>query len=68
MLTTHRSHCHNALATKRTFLFGVDSGLVHELRDGGKSIGIVELAVEWVRDDAAYFMMLRFQSLRPYVS
>jgi hypothetical protein len=26
----------------------------------------VELPVEWVRDDAAYFMMQRFQGLRPY--
>ena len=28
--------------------------------------GIVELPVEWVRDDAVYFMMHRFQGLRPY--
>jgi hypothetical protein len=26
----------------------------------------VEFPVEWVRDDAVYFMMNRFQSLRPY--
>jgi peptidoglycan-N-acetylglucosamine deacetylase len=32
----------------------------------GKSTGIVEVPVEWVRDDAVYFMMNRFQSLRPY--
>jgi peptidoglycan/xylan/chitin deacetylase (PgdA/CDA1 family) len=35
------------------------------LLDGGPT-GIVELPVEWIRDDAAYFMMHRFQSLRPY--
>jgi hypothetical protein len=27
---------------------------------------VIELPVEWVRDDAVYFMMNRFQSLRPY--
>jgi peptidoglycan/xylan/chitin deacetylase (PgdA/CDA1 family) len=32
----------------------------------GTDTGIVELPVEWVRDDAVYFMMHRFQSLRPY--
>ena len=31
-----------------------------------KSTGIVEFPVEWIRDDAVYFMMHRFQSLRPY--
>ncbi len=28
--------------------------------------GIVELPVEWIRDDAPYFVMHRFQQLRPY--
>lgn len=32
----------------------------------GRSTGIVEVPVEWIRDDAVYFMMHRFQSLRPY--
>jgi peptidoglycan/xylan/chitin deacetylase (PgdA/CDA1 family) len=32
----------------------------------GTDTGIVELPVEWVRDDAVYFMMNRFQALRPY--
>ena len=35
------------------------------LRDGAPT-GIVEVPVEWVRDDAVYFMMHRFQGLRPY--
>ncbi|MBV9862152.1 MAG: polysaccharide deacetylase [Alphaproteobacteria bacterium] len=35
------------------------------LLDGAPS-GIVEVPVEWVRDDAVYFMMHRFSSLRPY--
>lgn len=38
----------------------------YELLLDGEPTGIVELPVEWVRDDAVYFMMLRFQSLRPY--
>ena len=38
----------------------------YELLLDGTGTGIVELPVEWVRDDAAYFMMHRFQSLRPY--
>jgi peptidoglycan/xylan/chitin deacetylase (PgdA/CDA1 family) len=38
----------------------------YELLLGGAPTGIVELPVEWVRDDAVYFMMHRFQGLRPY--
>ena len=38
----------------------------YELLLHGEPTGIVELPVEWVRDDAVYFMMNRFQSLRPY--
>ncbi len=37
----------------------------YELLREGQPTGIVELPVEWVRDDAVYFMMHRFQSLRP---
>ena len=37
-----------------------------ELLLDGEPTGVVELPVEWVRDDAVYFMMHRFQSLRPY--
>src|SRR5580765_2877693 len=32
----------------------------------GKPSGVIELPVEWVRDDAVYFMMNRFSALRPY--
>jgi peptidoglycan/xylan/chitin deacetylase (PgdA/CDA1 family) len=35
------------------------------LLDGGPT-GVIELPVEWVRDDAVYFWMNRFQSHRPY--
>jgi peptidoglycan/xylan/chitin deacetylase (PgdA/CDA1 family) len=38
----------------------------YELLMDGEPTGVVELPVEWVRDDAVYFMMHRFQSLRPY--
>src|SRR5690349_13563002 len=38
----------------------------YELLLNGEPTGIVELPVEWIRDDAVYFMMNRFQSLRPY--
>ena len=38
----------------------------YELLLEGEPTGVVELPVEWVRDDAVYFMMNRFQSLRPY--
>lgn len=38
----------------------------YELLLDGEPTGVVELPVEWIRDDAVYFMMLRFQSLRPY--
>ena len=37
----------------------------YELVLDGEPTGVVELPVEWVRDDAVYFMMHRFQSLRP---
>jgi len=38
----------------------------YELLLDGEPTGVIELPVEWVRDDAVYFMMHRFQSLRPY--
>lgn len=38
----------------------------YELLENGEPTGIVELPVEWIRDDAAYFVMDRYTSLRPY--
>jgi len=38
----------------------------YELLENGEPTGIVELPVEWIRDDAAYLLMHRFQALRPY--
>ncbi|HUN11320.1 MAG TPA: polysaccharide deacetylase [Rhabdaerophilum sp.] len=38
----------------------------YELVEDGQPTGVVELPVEWIRDDAPYFNMNRFQALRPY--
>jgi peptidoglycan/xylan/chitin deacetylase (PgdA/CDA1 family) len=38
----------------------------YELLLEGEPSGVVEFPVEWVRDDAVYFMMHRSQSLRPH--
>lgn len=38
----------------------------YELIEDGQPTGVVELPVEWIRDDAPYFNMNRFQALRPY--
>lgn len=38
----------------------------YEIVEKGEATGMVELPVEWIRDDAVYFNMNRFQALRPY--
>ncbi len=38
----------------------------YEIMQDGEPTGIVELPVEWIRDDAPYFMMNRFGAQRPY--
>jgi len=38
----------------------------YELLLDGAPTGVVELPVEWIRDDAVYFNMNRFAGLRPY--
>lgn len=40
----------------------------YELTDGGEPTGIVELPVEWIRDDAVYFPMRYNSALRPYTA
>nr|WP_321460210.1 polysaccharide deacetylase [uncultured Cohaesibacter sp.] len=40
----------------------------YEILDNGEKTGIVELPVEWIRDDAVYFMMNRFGAQRPYTA
>ena len=38
----------------------------YELLAAGRPTGIVEIPVEWIRDDAPYLMMERYGALRPY--
>jgi peptidoglycan/xylan/chitin deacetylase (PgdA/CDA1 family) len=40
----------------------------YELLLDGQPSGVTEVPVEWIRDDAVYFLMQRFQSLRPYTA
>jgi peptidoglycan/xylan/chitin deacetylase (PgdA/CDA1 family) len=40
----------------------------YELTEHGEATGIVEVPVEWIRDDAVYFNMDRMSALRPYTS
>jgi peptidoglycan/xylan/chitin deacetylase (PgdA/CDA1 family) len=43
----------------------IDEDCYELLLDDNPS-GIIEVPVEWIRDDAAYFLMNRFEALRPY--
>jgi peptidoglycan-N-acetylglucosamine deacetylase len=61
----------NTLRLEKELGLAYDSSLMadedcYELLLDGEPTGIVELPVEWVRDDAVYFMMNRFSTLRPY--
>lgn len=61
----------NTLALIREMGLLYDSSLMadddpYELLADGEPTGVVELPVEWIRDDAVYFNMNRFQALRPY--
>ena len=38
----------------------------YELVEDGEPTGMVELPVEWIKDDAPYFNMVRFGAIRPY--
>jgi peptidoglycan-N-acetylglucosamine deacetylase len=40
----------------------------YELLEDGKPTGVVELPVEWIKDDAPYFGMNRASGLRPYTA
>ena len=40
----------------------------YELLLDGEPTGVVELPVEWIRDDAVYFAMERFEALRPQIA
>ncbi len=61
----------NTLSIQQDMGLLYDSSLMadedcYELLHDGAPSGVIELPVEWIRDDAAYFMMHRFQGLRPY--
>lgn len=61
----------HTLAITRDMGLLYDSSLMadvdcYELVMDGKETGVVELPVEWIRDDAVYFNMNRFAALRPY--
>ena len=38
----------------------------YELLENGEPTGVVELPVEWIKDDAPYLNMNRFEAIRPY--
>ncbi|OEU96963.1 polysaccharide deacetylase family protein [Streptomyces oceani] len=61
----------NTLSITREMGLLYDSSLMadddpYELLEDGEPTGVVEIPVEWIRDDAPYFMMERYASLRPY--
>lgn len=61
----------HTLAISREMGVLYDSSLMadddpYELLEDGQPTGVVELPVEWIRDDAIYFNMDRFSGLRPY--
>mgnify|MGYP000677442245 CR=1 FL=1 len=61
----------NTLRISRDMGLLYDSSLMadvdcYELLLEGEPTGVVEVPVEWIRDDAAYLLMQRFGSLRPY--
>jgi peptidoglycan/xylan/chitin deacetylase (PgdA/CDA1 family) len=63
----------HTLAISREMGLLYDSSLMgddepYELLEDGEATGIVELPVEWIRDDAVYFNMDRFSALRPYTA
>ena len=61
----------NTLAIIEQLGLRYDSSLMaddepYELLADGRRTGIVEIPVEWIRDDAPYLMMERYGALRPY--
>jgi peptidoglycan/xylan/chitin deacetylase (PgdA/CDA1 family) len=61
----------NTLAITREMGLLYDSSLMaddepYELLEDGEATGVVELPVEWIKDDAVYFNMDRMSGLRPH--
>jgi peptidoglycan/xylan/chitin deacetylase (PgdA/CDA1 family) len=62
----------NTLAITRDMGLEYDSSMMadddcYELLLDGQPTGVVELPVEWIRDDAVYYNMNRFAGLRPHM-
>lgn len=62
----------STLSVIRELGFIYDSSLMadaepYELLERGENTGIIEIPVEWIRDDAPYLMMDRFGGLRPHM-
>ncbi|WP_105438392.1 polysaccharide deacetylase [Neorhizobium sp. T25_13] len=71
MRTPSWDFSHETLKIERELGLIYDSSLMadddpYELVEDGEPTGMVELPVEWIRDDAVYFNMNRFTALRPY--
>jgi peptidoglycan/xylan/chitin deacetylase (PgdA/CDA1 family) len=63
----------HTLAISREMGLLYDSSLMaddepYELMEDNRPTGMVELPVEWIRDDAPYLNMERFSGLRPYTA
>lgn len=63
----------HTLAISREMGLLYDSSLMaddepYEIVEDGELTGMVELPVEWIRDDAVYFNMDRMSMLRPYTA
>ncbi|GGQ93813.1 polysaccharide deacetylase [Streptomyces althioticus] len=61
----------STLATMLDLGFRYDSSLMaddepYEIVAGGRPTGLVEIPVDWIRDDAPYFTMDRYGAVRPY--
>jgi peptidoglycan/xylan/chitin deacetylase (PgdA/CDA1 family) len=64
---------HHTLAISRELGLAYDSSLMaddepYEILAEGTPTGMVEIPVEWIRDDAPYFTMDRFTGTRPYTA
>lgn len=62
----------STLTVIRELGFAYDSSLMadtepYELLERGERTGVIEIPVEWIRDDAPYLMMDRFGGLRPHM-
>jgi peptidoglycan/xylan/chitin deacetylase (PgdA/CDA1 family) len=62
----------HTLSVVRELGFVYDSSLMadtepYELLERGERTGVIEIPVEWTRDDAPYLMMDRFGGLRPHM-